>query len=570
MNTISIFSLYIFLVLYFNGTTSPAKEKLLIQEKENSIGCAPAAQDNFFTDENGKYIPVMPGWGNHAYTITTTSDSAQFYFNQGLTMYYSYHSREAIASFKEAARFDSTCAMAYWGQALALGPGYNSSYGYVMKNNVPAVIEQMKKVSAYASPKEQELIAIMLTRYNTSDASDTQREQLNDTYAAGMKQLSLQYPGDNDIKALYIDAVMLIHAWNFWNPDGSAQPWTTELVQLCESILENDPRHPGALHYHIHVTEASRHPQVALSSADSLKNLFPGVAHMIHMSSHEYERTGLYAAGVAVNEKADADLVNYKSLAGYIKLSAHVAHYFAVGAYCALSGGMYNEAMSFAQRCRTVLTPGYNNTGDQYLYMLPLLTQVRLGKWQEIIADQSRPDEQWTYAGILYNFAKGMAYVRMGNIAMAQQELAALREKETDTILKVRDYPFNTPYEGAVIAENILSANILFAEKKYAAALNEIQQAIAIEDNLIYVEPRDWMLPARQYLGAFLLQMNQPEAAEKVYHEDQQFNPGTGWSLLGLYQSLVAQHKDNEAETYRQQYLVSFSHAAEIPPASAY
>ena len=153
---------------------------------------------------------------------------------------------------------------------------------------------------------------------------------------------------------------------------------------------------------------------VALSSADSLKSLFPGVAHMIHMSSHEYERSGLYASGVEVNEKADADLVNYRSLAANVKLNAHVGHYFAVGAYCALSGGMYKEALSFAERCRTVLAPSYENTGDQYLYMLPQLAQVRLGKWKEIIADNSAPDGNWTYAGILYNFAKGMAYTHEG------------------------------------------------------------------------------------------------------------------------------------------------------------
>jgi hypothetical protein len=40
-------------------------------------------------------------------------------------MYYSYHFVEAIASFKEAAKFDSTCAVLYWGQALAMGPDYN-------------------------------------------------------------------------------------------------------------------------------------------------------------------------------------------------------------------------------------------------------------------------------------------------------------------------------------------------------------------------------------------------------------------------------------------------------------
>lgn len=570
MNIIANFSIFIFLAIFFTGTKEHTEHKPSIPGKQNIIACAPSSEEDFYPGEDGKFIPAMPGRGNHFYKVNTADDSAQFYFNQGLTMYYSYHAREAIASFKEAARFDNNCAMAYWGQALAMGPGYNSSYGYHMGKNVPGVVTQMDDAIANASPKEKELIAVMQTRYNTSDTSDAQRAQLNETYAEGMKQLMLQYPDDNDIKALYVDAIMLIHAWNFWNPDGSAQPWTVELVTLCESILKKDPRHPGALHYHVHVTEASRNPQVALSSADSLKNLFPGVAHMIHMSSHEYERSGLYATGVDVNEKADADLINYKSLASNVKLSEHAAHYFAVGAYCALSGAMYKEAMSFAERCRTVLKPDYENTGDQYLYMFPQLTQVRLGKWQEIVASTDKPNDQWTYAVILYHFAKGMAYAHTGNIDMAQQQLAALRAKETDTILKVRDYPFNTPYEAVVIAENILSANILFADKKYEAAINEIQKAVSVESKMIYDEPRGWMLPARQYLGAFLLQMNQPKQAEKVYREDLKYNPGTGWSLLGLYQSLVAQHKESKAGIYKQQYLVSFSRAEEIPPASAY
>jgi len=570
MNIITNLSIFIFLAMIFSSEKKHSENEIPIAGKQNIIGCSAAAPEDFYTDDNGKYIPPMPGWGSHSYKVSAKDDSAQFYFNQGLTMYYSYHAREAVASFKEAARFDNTCAMAYWGQALAMGPGYNSSYEYAMGSNVPGVVTQMNNAIAYASAKEKEMIEVMQTRYNIDDATDAQRKQLNEAYAEGMKQLMIKYPDDNDIKALYIDAVMLIHAWNFWNPDGTAQLWTAELVTLCESILKNDPQHPGALHYHIHVTEASRHPQVALSSADSLKKLFPGVAHMIHMSSHEYERSGLYANGVDVNEKADADLGNYKSIANNVKLSAHAGHYFAVGAYCALSGGMYKEAISFANRCRTVVKPDYKNTGDQYLYMLPQITQVRLGKWQEIIADTTMPDNQWTYAGLLYNFAKGMAYTRTGNFVMAQQQLAMLREKETDTILKVRDYPFNTPLEAAAVAENILSANILFQQKKYKAAIKEIQKAISIEDKMIYAEPRDWMLPARQYLGAFLLKMNQPKQAEKVYREDLKFNPGNGWGLLGLYQSLEAQHKATEAATYKQQYLISFSHAAEIPPASAY
>ena len=43
------------------------------------------------TAGNGKFIQRLPGWGHHNYAITAHNDSARFYFNQGLTMYYSYH-----------------------------------------------------------------------------------------------------------------------------------------------------------------------------------------------------------------------------------------------------------------------------------------------------------------------------------------------------------------------------------------------------------------------------------------------------------------------------------------------
>src|SRR5688572_9591433 len=90
-------------------------------QNENALGCAPGENDNFYVDANSKFIRLLPGWGSYSYLITTSNDSAQIYFNQGLTMYYSYHSREATASFKEAARMDSNSAMAYWGQALSMG-----------------------------------------------------------------------------------------------------------------------------------------------------------------------------------------------------------------------------------------------------------------------------------------------------------------------------------------------------------------------------------------------------------------------------------------------------------------
>jgi tetratricopeptide (TPR) repeat protein len=537
--------------------------------KNDAMGCAPRVEGvDFITD--GKFMIVLPGWGKHQYTISTKNDSAQLYFNQGLNMYYSYHFREANASFKESARFDPDCAMVYWGQALSRGPYYNFAHGYVMPADVPAVIQKMNSLRDNASDKEKHLIDAMNARYS-NDVSDKDRKRLNAAYSKKMQAIVSKYPTDPDITALYIDAVMLEHPWNFWNNDGSPKTWTPELVSLCENILAS--QHPGALHYYIHLTEASHNPEKALSSADSLKDMLPGVAHMVHMSSHVYERNGSYAKGVEVNEKADEDLVYYDSIVQPLKtvsLNKHATHYFAVQTYCALSGAMYSKGMPLALRARKSASPTYQNTYEQYIYMMPVMALVRMGKWNDIISDPDELPKDWPYARLLEDFAKGSAYVNTNNPAKAKQCLQQLKENSKDRILTDINIPFNSPAQGAYIAENILNASILFTENKYDEAIASLKKAIRMEDSLIYKEPKDWLIPARQYLGAYLMKLKKPAEAEKIYREDLVWNPGNGWSLLGLYQSLEAQKKHEEAANYRAGYLKSFSAADEIPPASVY
>ena len=432
--------------------------------KNKSAGCSPGYYRNTEAGGDGKFITVLPGWGNYSYAISTKNDSARFYFNQGLNMYYSYHWEEANASFKEAARFDPGSAMAYWGEALALGPGYNFSLHYKMRKDVPAALQLMNQHAGQASAKEKKLIEVMNCRYS-SDTMDLQRPALNLAYAQGMRDLISLYPADPDIRILYVDAMMLIHAWDLWNNDGTPKQWTPEIIRLCEGVLKENPHHPAALHYYIHLTEASRHPELALACADTLKILMPGVAHMVHMSSHEYERNGSYALGVEVNDKADDDLILYESMAANLHLSKHALHYFAVQAYCGLSGAMYTRGMSDAIRCRKMAGPSYDDTYSQYLYMMPSFTNVRMGKWNEILKDNTEPDTSWTYAGIIHDFAMGMAYANTGQMDSARKRLVLLQHKSKDTILSVEDTLSNKPIQGAMVAGEILNSVIYYSEK---------------------------------------------------------------------------------------------------------
>ncbi|WP_159473403.1 tetratricopeptide repeat protein [Dyadobacter sp. 3J3] len=531
--------------------------------------CGQTPSGNPILNEAGKFVMPLPGSGHHSYKITSTNDSAQFYFNQGLTMYYSFHMKEALASFMESSRFDPGHPMPYWGQALAMGPYYNSAYSYQMPAAVPAVLVKMIKAAARGNESENMLVKAMDIRYS-DDISDANRKNLNIAYAEAMKKLATSKTSNVDTKALYVDAVMLIHAWDFWNADGSAKPWTPELISLCENILKKNPNHPAALHYHIHLTEASRHPETALPNADKLKNILPGVAHMVHMSSHEYQRNGLYFKGVKVNDLADKNLLRYDSLAPHLQLNKHSTHYYAVQTYCAMSGGMYKIGMHDALRCRKSVAPTPQQTYDQYMFMMPVLTLVRLGKWEEILKDSITPDPTWSYASLLSNFAKGLAYVNTGDAISAKKQLELLYQNSKDPVLTKVRIPFNAPISMATIAGEILNASILFSEKKYDDAFSSLNKAIKVEDNLIYTEPNDWPIPARQFLGAFLLKTGKYTMAEKVYRQDLILNPGNGWSLIGLSKSLKAQKKNDQLAYYKTKYMRAFSGSEIMPLSSIY
>lgn len=190
-------------------------------QKKNVIRCGPDWEElKEWLEETD--IPVIPGAGNYKWKISTLSDSAQFYFNQGINMYYSFHIIESMASFKKAVKFDPNCAMLYWAQALAYGPNIND-LGYAASPEALAATNKARELSALASETEKGFIHAMSVRY-TADSADVNRKQLNELYTAQMLKLYEKYPGHPDVAAIYADAMMLEHPWDLWNIDGTPKP----------------------------------------------------------------------------------------------------------------------------------------------------------------------------------------------------------------------------------------------------------------------------------------------------------------------------------------------------------
>ena len=166
---------------------------------------------------------MWPGLGEHSFKITTTSQQAQAFFDQGLRLVYGFNFGEALASFRAAQALDPACAMCFWGEAFALGPTLNATMPEA--NNAPA-LAAVQKADALAhdkdhptTPRERGLIAALKERY--SDDPTKTREALNAAYADAMYRAYQLFDGDVDMATLHADAALnesRVTGW--WTPDG--------------------------------------------------------------------------------------------------------------------------------------------------------------------------------------------------------------------------------------------------------------------------------------------------------------------------------------------------------------
>ena len=332
--------------------------------------------------------------------------------------------------------------------------------------------------------------------------------------------------------------------------------------------MKQHPSHPGANHYYIHTMEASGYPEKGLASAERLGKLMPGVSHVVHMPSHIYIRTGNYGQGEVVNEKAVKGFETYMSLYPDVVNNAplYSIHNLHMQSACAQMNGNYAYAIKSSDDCRNSFDTSFMSLPSpldgytQFVYMTPVFTQIRFGRWDEILAAPGVP-ENYIYAHLLRHFAKGLAYARKNDATNAKRELKQMMDKVNEPMMLVRFGPFNTPQAGARVAEEILQGAIAEAENDLSFAISHYQQAVKNEDAMIYDEPKDWLLPAREYLGAVQLKAGQNIAAEKTFREDLKENPHNGWSLYGLYQSLVKQKKTSEALQVLKQFNKAFAKA---------
>ncbi|RFS21887.1 hypothetical protein DVR12_14645 [Chitinophaga silvatica] len=508
---------------------------------------------------SGKKAPKLKGLEGINFSISTNNKEAQEYFNQGMMLTYGFNHAEAARSFFEAARLDSTCAMAYWGFAYVLGPNYN---GGMEKDNFQRAFEataKAKSLSANCTQKEKALIDALSTRYAMPAPAD--RKSLDIAFAAAMKKVYNQFQSDPDIGALYAEALMDLHPWDLYDKDTKKpRAWTPELLAVLEHLMKINPLHPGAHHFYIHAMEASATPEKAMASARLLDTLVPGAGHLAHMPSHIYINTGDYHLGSLSNINA-VEIDSVYTVAchaqGAYPLGYFPHNYHFLTATATLEGNS-KLAWEAAQKLQEhtseeiMRLPGWGTL--QHYYTIPYYIAAKFGMWDTILSLPS-PAQDLVYPKLIWHYARGLAYLGKNNTSNAQKELDTLKILGADTTLKqLTIWQINTTADLAQIAIKVLSAEVAAKEKQYNNSIALLNEAVAIEDGLNYNEPPDWFFSVRHYLGAILMDNGKFSEAEKVYRKDLKNWRRNGWALIGLHNSLIAQKKDSEAKVAKADF----------------
>ena len=529
--------------------------------------------------DTGATAPALADFGMLDQRITTAKPEAQRLFNQGVLQAYAFNEHEAVRAFKAALAIDPACAMCAWGVAWQLGPNINApDRGDLTEMRRYAALARRSMDRATA--RERGLIEAMSARYGglgvtvrevvplQGDICGSKGEQpadpLDIVYAVHLRELAEAYPDDADIASLYAEAVMIATRDDWWDRKTGAPAGQIGVVTLhLERLLQTAPTHTGLNHYLIHAVDASPAPQRAQAAADRLGALAPQSPHLRHMPAHIYVRVARFGDAVQVNQSALeaelslTELVKGQQFETVKNWDSHNLHFLW---FAALMDGRAGMAMDTARRMAKRAADG-KSVYAEYRRSLPLLTLLRLQRWSEALAEPA-PVAGGSFETAVREHARAVSLARTGRLVEAREAGAAAQKTLTGLQLQ------RQPSDDDKFARNLLAVMVAWQQAELALAAGDLdgaesaaQRGVELEMAIEEREPPVLAAGSRIVLGQLMLKAQRWGAAERAFRDDLADQPGSGWALRGMYQTLANAGRSAEAAAVKEQWERAWSAA---------
>jgi tetratricopeptide (TPR) repeat protein len=515
--------------------------------------------------------PLMQGIGDANLKITTNSDAAQAYFNQGLRLLHDFWDFEAYRAFKEAARQDPSAAMAYWGEFEAL-----SMRGPMMDDG-RAALEKAKALADQASEHERFYI------HAAEHQAKTGKSDEKTAYQHEMEDLIDRYPDDVDAQALLALGLM-----SGYDNDGHPREGQLYSQSILRNLLAAHPDNAAANHYWIHAMEDSSRPELALHSADVLASMAPNSGHMVHMPGHIYWRVGDYEkARRSFSDSLRVDEAYMAAQGVKPEEDWNYAHNLAYLIAACAEAGRYREGLEWAKKLRDMPMPLGMNSARFVAWAGASVARVhvRFGDWQAVPLDPisfgtdstSASAAANAYSEGLNTYSKGMAALDRGDLAEAAKQadtldaslwrLQATKPKKMDADAMVdhsNDQSEDDPTEILNLLGTMsldLRGSLKAAQGDVAGGIKLLQQGADKEKNLGYSEPPRYFRPEQESIGYAYLKSKQWENARDAFGQALKERPKSGHALYGIAQSYAMAADATHATTAYRDFLGAWPHA---------
>jgi len=248
----------------------------------------------------------------------TGSEEAIPVFEKGLKLLHSFEFDDAGEKFREAQTIDPDFAMAYWGEAMTENHPLWREQEFDKANEILNKLGETKdeRRAKFKTDFEKDMFDAVSILYGAGD-----KKERDQAYSDFMGTLHDKYPDNHEVTAFYgLSVLGAVKGGRDLNEYGKG-------AKIVQSVIEENPNHPGALHYLIHSYDDPNNAPKALSAANTYSKIAPEAKHALHMPSHIYVALGMWdevissnVAAFAASEKRKAkkdlgnDALDYHSL----------------------------------------------------------------------------------------------------------------------------------------------------------------------------------------------------------------------------------------------------------------
>jgi len=277
---------------------------------------------------------------------TSASGEAQTEFLTGVLALHSFWYPEARDHFRRAQELDPQFAMAYWGEAMThdhpLWDQHDNAAGR-------AVLDAMDAVRAEDglrwSEREQGYIDAIRTLYMGDGGIEARRT----AYAEAMQQLAAQHPDDDEAALFSALARMSVEDFDLEDAED-----VVPIAASLETLYQRHDRHPGVLHYLIHVYDSETFAPLGLRPARTYAEVAPASSHALHMPSHIFRQLGQWERVVASNQDAYQASIDWQQRTNRpLRMRDYHSYGWLMDAYLALD--RFDDACGLIQELESIV-----------------------------------------------------------------------------------------------------------------------------------------------------------------------------------------------------------------------